>query len=382
MNIQLQIDDDEPLQRRPLGPPPDYQSFGFRMRLATLFAALLLVLVLMQEAGKPERWEWMGVDRAAPQVDSSQTDSADPKSAVGSAAVEKREALPVAWKSVTDGTAVGHVGDSEAWSDAWRMVNEATLSVLKTAEPVQRIQLMSQPKSYRRSWVQFEGWVRSARFVDRPIAALGQSADDYQGQVGHYEFWIRPEETNAGPYCVYALNLPAGFPKVGQAHQELNEKVRVVACFFKNRSYVAADKKPNFCPLLLATSFTRLNDFGAAASGEASSDEVWVPGVGAMIGIAIAFALLAAGLAWLAKRTVQSPRYQHGTQMTERIRDGLDQLTDDPRVATEQENVMQLHRYVDTDDVDDAGDLDHSDGDSESQTLDSDDSDREENSGE
>ena len=37
---------------------------------------------------------------------------------------------------------------------------------------------------------------------------------------------------------------------------------------------------------------------------------------------------------------------------------------------------MQLHRYVDTDDVDQA------DGDSESQTLDSDDSDREENSGE
>ena len=310
MNIQLHIDDEEPLKRRPLGPPPDYQSRGFRLRLMTLFAALVFVLILMKEAGKPERWAWMGFDRAVPQADSGQGNSAD---GAESAAVEKRQELPATWKSVTDNTAVGHVGDSEAWGDAWQLVNEATLSVLSKAEPVQRIQLMSQPDSYRRDWVQLEGWVRSARFVDRPIAALGQSADDYQGKVGHYEFWIRPEETNAGPYCVYSLNLPAGFPEVDAEYVTLNQKVRVVACFFKNRSYVSADSKPSECPLLLAASFTRLGNQETAAGDEASAKKPWVPDAWSMIGIAIVFALLAAGLAWLAKRTTQSPRYQYGT---------------------------------------------------------------------
>ncbi|MDA8563631.1 hypothetical protein N9L06_04175, partial [Mariniblastus sp.] len=228
--------------------------------------------------------------------------------------------------------------------------NEATLSVLTDAENVQRIQLMSQPDSYRRHWVKLQGWVRSARFVDRPIAALGQTDDDYQGKVGHYEFWIRPEETNAGPYCVYSLNLPAGFPEVGEEYQTLNEKVSVVACFFKNRSYVAADSKPSVCPLLLAASFTRLGNSEPADRSEDSAPP-WVPGVPVMVGIAIVFALLAAGLAWLAKRATQSPRYQPGAQTTQRIHDGLDQLTDDPGVMTEREKVLQFERSIDVDDV-------------------------------
>jgi len=364
MNIQLHIDDEEPLKRRPLGPPPDYQSRGFRLRLMTLFAALLLVLILMKEAGKPERWAWMGFDRAVPQADSGQGDSADGQTvgAVGveSASAEKQKELPAAWKSVTDNTAVGHVGDSEAWGDGWRLVNEATLSVLAKAEPVQRIQLMSQPDSYRRAWVQFQGWVRSARFVDRPIAALGQGADDYQGKVGHYEFWIRPEETNAGPYCVYSLNLPAGFPEVGSEYLTLNQKVRVLACFFKNRSYVSADSKPSVCPLLLAASFTRLGNQAAAETDGASAKKPWVPDAWSMIGIAIVFALLASGLAWLAKRTTQSPRYRPGTQMTERIHDGLDQLTDDPGVMTAREKVQQLHDSVDADSTSKADEAENS----------------------
>lgn len=352
MNFQLKIDDDEPLQRRPLRPPPDFQSRGFRLRLLTLFAALVLVLILMQEAGKPERWEWMGFDRAAPQVGSNQEDLGNGNAARAVAAAEQQEALPAAWTLVTDNTAVGHVGDSGAWGDAWRLVNEAKLSVLTEAEKVQRIQLMSQPKSYRRRWVKLQGWVRSARFVDRPIAALGQGADGYQGRVGHYEFWIRPEETNAGPYCVYSLSLPAGFPEVGEEYQALNEKVDVVACFFKNRSYVSADSKPSVCPLLLAASFTRLGSRNLADQNK-NPEPPWVPGVPAMIGIAIAFTVLAAGLAWLAKRTTQSPRYQYGDRMTERIHDGLDQLIDDPSVITEREKVLQLQRTIDEDDVSD-----------------------------
>ena len=120
----------------------------------------------------------MGFDGELPQADSGEVEAE--KDAL---VVEKSPSFPAAWKQVTDNTAVGHVGDSEAWADAWSRVDEATLSDLATAEKVQRVQLMSQPNSYRRSWVQLEGWVRSARFVDRPIAALGQGAADYKGKV-------------------------------------------------------------------------------------------------------------------------------------------------------------------------------------------------------
>lgn len=356
MNIQLQIDeDDEPLAQRPLGPPPNYQSRGFRLRLMTLFAALVLVLVLMKEAGKPERWAWMGFDRAASQGSSvANTEAGEVELA------RKRSELPPEWENVQDNTAVGHVGDSQAWADAWRRVDRATLSDLTSAEEVQRIQLMSQPQSYRGSWVKLRGWVRSARFVDRPIAALGQDAADYSGRVGHYEFWVRPEETNAGPYCVYALSLPAGFPDVSNSFQDLNEKVEVAACFFKNRVYVAADSEPSTCPLLLAASFTRLNSRAGSEEEIAAASTPWIPSFPVMVGIAIAFAMLAAGLAWLAKKTSQSPRYQPGVQTTERIHDSLDQLTDDPGVMTDREKVLQLHQTVDEsgstdDDKDDSG---------------------------
>jgi hypothetical protein len=347
MNIQLHIDEgDEPLKRRPLRPPPNFQSRGFRLRLMTLFAALVLVLILMQEAGKPERWEWMGFDRAAGQGSSSNDEQIGLREST-SADNEKLVPLPAGWESVQDNTAVGHVGDADAWANAWRKVDEATLSDLQSATEVQRIQLMSQPISYRGRWVKVQGWVRSARFVDRPVKALGQTASDYQGRAGHYEFWIRPEETNAGPYCIYGLTLPAGFPEVGNSFAELNEKVEVTACFFKNRSYVAADEKPNVCPLLLAASFTRLNTDGRAHDQRGATSKPWIPDAPTMIGIVITFALLAAALAWLAKRTTQSPRYQPGERTTERIHDSLDRLTDDPAVMTDREKVLQLQDTID-----------------------------------
>ncbi len=345
MNIQLQIDEgDEPLARRPLRPRPNYQSRGFRLRLMTLFAALVLVLVLMQEAGKPERWAWMGFDRGSVQ-DSSNADQA----AAEAERAKKRSALSPDWENVQDNTAVGHVGDSKAWADAWRRVDRATLSDLTSADEVQRVQLMSQPQAYRRTWVKLRGWVRSARFVDRPIASLGQDAADYVGKIGHYELWIRPEETNAGPYCVYALSLPAGLPDVSDSFQDLNQKVEVVACFFKNRSYVAADSKPGTCPLLLAASFTRLGHHVGSKDEDASELTPWIPSVPVMVGIAIAFAMLACGLAWLAKKTSQTPRYQPGAQTTERIHGSLDRLTDDPGVMTDREKVLQFQRSANND---------------------------------
>lgn len=66
MNFQIDPGPEPEPSRNPVRPPPDYTSFAFRARLGLLVGSLLLVLILMQEARKPENWEWMGFQRPAP----------------------------------------------------------------------------------------------------------------------------------------------------------------------------------------------------------------------------------------------------------------------------------------------------------------------------
>ncbi|MDA7922973.1 hypothetical protein N9B50_00675 [bacterium] len=44
-------------------PPIDRTSKAIRIKLFMLFSMLILIIVAMNEAGKPERWEWMGFDQ-------------------------------------------------------------------------------------------------------------------------------------------------------------------------------------------------------------------------------------------------------------------------------------------------------------------------------
>lgn len=67
---------DEPFRPTSAVPPPNYSTRAIRLRLFTLFGMLILVIVLMKEAGKPERWEWMGFENEQKiQLDSKRPDS-------------------------------------------------------------------------------------------------------------------------------------------------------------------------------------------------------------------------------------------------------------------------------------------------------------------
>jgi hypothetical protein len=59
--IEIQAQDDPTRQR--WSSPPKYLARATRWRLLLLTAALMLVLVLMREAGNPDNWAWMGFDR-------------------------------------------------------------------------------------------------------------------------------------------------------------------------------------------------------------------------------------------------------------------------------------------------------------------------------
>ncbi len=67
MNFEIQTDPDE-REPRKLAPPPDYSDRGVKARLLVLVGAFMLVIVLMNEARKPENWRWMGFDEQGKQV--------------------------------------------------------------------------------------------------------------------------------------------------------------------------------------------------------------------------------------------------------------------------------------------------------------------------
>ena len=59
MRIDIQAETDP--QRGPSGPKAIFTSRPTKLRLMSLFAALVLVLIAMKEAKKPERWAWLGL---------------------------------------------------------------------------------------------------------------------------------------------------------------------------------------------------------------------------------------------------------------------------------------------------------------------------------
>lgn len=64
MHIENSTNDmDDPIRPKSVVPPQNYGTRAIRLRLLSLFGMLILVIVLMKEAGKPERWEWMGFEK-------------------------------------------------------------------------------------------------------------------------------------------------------------------------------------------------------------------------------------------------------------------------------------------------------------------------------
>ncbi len=92
MGLQIRIEDERPVPSRKVAPPTDFSSRSVKLRLMMLFAMLLAVIVLMEEAGKPERWQWMGFKEPAVGENSNAdlfSQTPDPKS--GNVTPERNE---------------------------------------------------------------------------------------------------------------------------------------------------------------------------------------------------------------------------------------------------------------------------------------------------
>lgn len=474
MRIEIQTDSEE--HRSPLKAPPNYQSPRVRLKLLSLFVALMLVLILMKEAKKPEHWQWMGFQQnpvpaeknARPEANKP-PDNRGSASQVGEAMVpqakptelaeliaatsqtgfdtsdyplagqqfwqdtfaslnhddqrtllrfvrainertslepahqaqlaefvasleNKRERfherlmdqisyldddspqkkklndelsasrklwderiLP-AWQStllgdditmaqltanqmldallyglaltqIEDGTSLNRPDEGPAWLLAWQRV----LASEERAAPiaVTYVQLTSQPAAYRGKQVTVTGWIRAARMLKVSSNELG--LDHY------YVLWLRPEDTNVGPYCVYAQRLPDEFPEETAEDVELNEKVQISGVFFKIRAYTAANNDVLQCPLILADSFQWNSE-----AAEMPIDS-WTPSWWLIFGFLTAMPILAGIVAWWAFKSTETRRFVHGPNAQRGIEEALVELKKDPEIKTDLQRVQSLY---------------------------------------
>ena len=149
--------------------------------------------------------------------------------------------------------------------------------------------------------------------------------------------WVRPEDTNVGPYCVYAQRLPEGFPDVSTSDVELNERVQISGVFFKIRSYTAANGEVLQCPLILADSFE-----WKPVTAEIPIDS-WTPPVWLIIVFLIAMPILAGFIAWWAYTSTETRRFVHGPNTQKEIDKTLVDLEEDPEIKSDLQRVQSLY---------------------------------------
>ena len=231
------------------------------------------------------------------------------------------------FQQVQDKTSIGWSGDSAAWIRLWEIVeNSPTPIATKTT----RIELIGQPDAYRGKPVRVEGWIRSAK--KETLRSTSQL-----GFPEYHVMWMRPQDSKLGPINVYVKSLPDDFPKVTADYADMNENVIIDGYFFKNRTYLAADKSVQNSPVVLADSLTIIPPV------EFTSVNYWQPSREFLIGAFLLIPLIATAIAWGAFRMSQVVKLVPSKKSAERIKDTLDDLTKDPNIKSDRERIMALY---------------------------------------
>ena len=104
----------------------------------------------------------------------------------------------------------------------------------------------------------------------------------------YFIFWLRPGDGSDAPIVAYALELPDGFPDIGNDHTNLREEMTFTGYFFKRWAYGARDGIRT-APLVLAKRPT-WRPTPPLLSAER-------PSLGIMVAAVLAVALLAIAIA-------------------------------------------------------------------------------------
>ena len=240
-----------------------------------------------------------------------------------------------ALRDVRDGAPVGRAKEGVAWLMTWKKILNKNQESKTQPERVTQLQLNSQPKSFRGKQVVFRGHVRSAKL---------QTVENHElGIQKYFILWVKPEEKSTFPYCVYALNLPKGFPDVQRDAVELNEKVEISGRFFKVRSYQAQSGLRE-CPLVLADTPTWFPDESKnnlASSIDYSSWPFQSVFLLLLVGCLLVFAVAVGGLAYWISRATSGPRVVSPSEEA-KVSEGIQDLQKNPAVETVSDRLRKM----------------------------------------
>jgi hypothetical protein len=265
------------------------------LRIMSLLAGFLLVLMVMGQVQNPTGWQWAGsgataVDGPAPLL------SPDPQASLtASAEALARQIRQLPWDAIQDDT-VFRAEENDVWFGLWRLLHSATTDDLRqlSVAAAGPLQLMRQTELYRGRVVTIEGRVRRAHYLPAP--------DNDQRVPGYWQLWLQTASPSGIPVVAYALKVPPGFSE----GMDIDQPAIVQGVVLKRWAYVSGQGSAT-APVVMARQVSAPGLPGAPSRPSRTRlPEISLP---AVIGISAAVALVAVALvAWQWKRRpVRSP---------------------------------------------------------------------------
>lgn len=232
----------------------------------------------------------------------------------------------VAADLVIDKSAIGRPIEIPFWNSLFDRLRSDEWSTVR-ADSVQFVELQSQPQAYRGKPVQISGRIRGVRLQPTVTSA----------SIPFYiELWIQPDDGSSIPFCVYALEMPPGFPPISEQRVPVDMPATVVGLFFKTQSYITDAGKTRFCPVILTKR-------PAVSIPVASATRTKPPSPFAFTSMTALIVLVAA---WIAFRIYQSTKLPRRVERAN-VHESLEMLESDPRVTTVKERLARWSQNID-----------------------------------
>lgn len=329
------------------GPTRNYFARREQRKLLGLVLAVGLVVLLIETAANPRRWQWMlnapGQAGAQPAAKGERRAKVEQPASLRKrtthvdefiAEAEPNEAIaadkrffagvrPELLAKVRDDT-VFRAAESDAFYHLLKILDETSEANLEQASmgPVSFTQLFTQPKEFRGDLVTVAGTVRRV---------LMKAAPDNKYGIQEYSQVVLEPDDREYPVVIYCLELPQAFPR----GEKLHEPVAVTGFFYKRWAGLSGEGIATW-PLLLSKTLRWQPHMAAAAQPE--GDTAGLRGL--MIGLAVA---LVASL-FVAAFVVSSTRRRTRFLMPQARPGDLDRLREREVGADVGEQLAQLAR--------------------------------------
>jgi hypothetical protein len=249
-------------------------------RIIHLVIALGLVLIIMQQASKPEIYESFFGALSVENDLGTANGLTDIAARVGSdQAAEIDQAITA---RVADGT-VWRSGDFEA---LYLFLKDSENIDDSTGPMVGVLPLLQQPDIFRNQIIRSRGRVaRSERIV---------ASANVQGITEYWQLWVRPADGTDRPLVVITQSVPAEVAAVGEQVIDQNgPDVVIVGRFLKRLAY-RSSRGADLAPVIvgkLITTPARSTDATTLATGESDSSRsrIWISiGLARIFGVSLA----------------------------------------------------------------------------------------------